>query len=261
MLRIGPLDNSRETYFDFIGIENDKEFINLCFYFKILEPANLIKKLNEMNRLEKTNYRQYHGGFKNSQFDDVKRYIETVLNVGQYFNYKKKLTDNRYNLQRILDPIKKEYEMKKEILASKGLKNHNVNNMTIEAKIKHVRICEACNKICNFNLLSDDELMNNKIELDTDKLNDLEAKIKNLDSTIKKYDDKIKMIKDKVFHFTKYLMNTYLKYKVFVKDHDKQNDKITFCVDIGAVVVEVPFTEIIAKAIGEYAKEEFQKKL
>jgi len=129
------------------------------------------------------------------------------------------------------------------------------------SKLKHIRSCVECNKVAKFIILTDDEILNNKIVSNTDKIKTLNYEVQLINFEIVEYNEKIKDIKDKVYPFTKHLMNTYLMYKVFVQDSDKQNNKITFCVDIGKVVVEVPFTELIAKAIEGYAKEEFRKKL
>ena len=56
-------------------------------------------------------------------------------------------------------------------------------------------------------------------------------------------------------------MKTYLKYRVFVNANNPQNKQITICVETGEVIMEVPFTEMIALAMECYTKKEFQKKL
>jgi len=261
MHRIGPLDNSRKTYFDFTGIETDEEFKKFCSYFEKFDSKILIRKLNDMNQLKQQNYKQYHGGFTLSNFDSVKQYIERLLHIGHYYNEKKKLVFKMQQYNDELKEIEREIETKTNILESRGIKNHGLNNMPNESKLKHIRNCVGCNNVAKFNMLTDEEILNNKIVTDTDKIKTLNYEVQRINFEIVEYNEKIKDIKDKVYPFTKHLMNTYLMYKVFVQDSDDQNNKITFCVDIGNVVVEVPFTEIIAKAIEGYAKEEFRKKL
>lgn len=132
--------------------------------------------------------------------------------------------------------------------------------MTSLSKLKHVRSCIDCNKIADFNSLTDNEILNGKPDLDNE-ITDLKMINHNLNVKISALSDKIVNIKVRSGQFTEHIMKKYLKYIIHVKDNDKQNENIIFHVDVGNVVVEVPFSEIIAKAIGEYAKGEFQKKL
>jgi len=257
MYRIGPLDNSRKTYFDLTGIENDKKFQKFCSYFDKFDPKVMIRKLEQMNQPNQKDYKQ----FRLSNFDDVRNYIERLLHIGHLYNEKKKLV---YKLQQYDDELKRihlEIKEKTRILASHGLKNHGLNNMSCASKLRHVRSCKECNKISNFALLTDNEILDNKVSIDNSKINKLELEMQKLDFDIIEFDEQIRDIKDKVYPFAKHLMNTYLKHKVFVNDNDTQIEKITFCVDIGDVIVEVPFTEVIALAMEGYAKEEFKKKI
>ncbi|ARF12686.1 hypothetical protein Klosneuvirus_16_5 [Klosneuvirus KNV1] len=257
MYRIGPLDNSRQIYFDLTGIENDKNFQQFCSYFDNFDPKIMITKLEQMNRMGTKGYNP----FSLSNFDDIKKYIEKLLHIGHHLNEKKKLVIQMQNHDEKLREIERQTESKILILESKGLKNHGLTNMPREAKLKHVRNCVECNKITNFKLLTDDEILNDRIQTDNNKINNIELEIGDINFEIHNLDLKINNIKTKVLPFTKHLTKTYLKHKIFVKDNDTNNEKITFCVDIGEVVVEVPFTEIVALAIKGYAEEQFKKKL
>jgi len=257
MYRIGPLDNSRKIYFDFTGLENDKEFKDFCNYFDKFDPKVMIIKLEQLNQTKQNGYKSFHL----SNFDDVKQYIERLLHIGHYYNEKKKLVFKLQQYDNEIKQIKSNVEQNVIILESRGLKNHNLHNMLPEAKLKHIRSCDECNKVADFKKLTNDEILHNKVSTYNDKINKLETEIKKLDFDIIELDEKIKDIKNRVYPFTKHLMNTYLKHKIFIQDSDKQNEKITFCVDIGDVIVEVPFTEIIAIAMEGYAKEKFKKKL
>lgn len=254
MHSIKSLD-TRKSYYDFTDIEKDETFLNLCQYSGV-EATKFIIDLEKMNTMKQLK----HYAFCNNSFENVNDYIKILLGFGKYKFELNQLreTFDKYNYQ--ISSIDKTTNLKIQILHSRGLKNHSIHLMTPESKLKHVRSCDACNNISKFSLLTDEEILTNKINTDKE-INDLRTKVEKIKLQMDELHKKINIIKPTSVKFTKHIMNTYLKYKIYVKDNDKQNDKITFCVDIGDVVVEVPFSEIIARAIGEYAKGEFQKKI
>lgn len=260
MSRIEPLDNHREAYYDFTGIDSDDKFKKFCQNIGNVDHNIIIKKLERINHLNEQNYRQYHGGFTLTNFYVVRSYIEGMVNIKNYYNIKKELSYETQKYNNELEPILKTIETKKYILGSRGFKNHSLHNMTVESRLKHVRQCAGCNKIADFNILSDDEILNNRI-LTNDKITKLRHEIHRIELEVNKINDQINNVNKITSDFTKHIMNTYLKHKIFVQDRNKQNNKIIFCVDVGDAIVEVPFTEIIAMAIGVYAKGEFQKRL
>lgn len=238
-----------EECFDLTDIEKDTVFQAFCQNID-MSYKTVIEKLKQIT------IKLWY------DCDNYGNTLDQLFNVQKYANEISVLEQQIVTTRSAITELKNTIVLKRQILNSSGVKRHSINTMLPQQKLKHVRSCSQCDHHVSFDKVTDEEILNNVVDPALCiKLDSLTHTMYNIVVEIRTFREKITILKSHINEFMHYYQGKYLKHKVLIRDCDTQIPNITFCIDVGGVEVEIPFTEVVSMAIKAVAKESFERKL